>query len=1156
MDAKVIERLKIPTVPVSGKMNLAVLGTSVPRSSMTVPIPVSAIFPSPAHALPLINFNYAFETAHLDPSYQFLIGIDLIDLFFPNGLPRDYFPSTNRAISTRLSQFTISANAASITSGSASASGSTHDADVIIPRDPSERECFIKGLAELQTEIHDTGAGAAPELERPERTKYFTSEELEKTYGPQREKIFADPAVQEALRINNEISGFCNLPDSVVRIEVDPAKEATLFRRQYKIPHALLDLTGQCIQRWLVAGKIALAPVNCPYNNPIMVAPKKDENGIFTAIRVCMDTRALNAALILTDRFQLPVIRHSLEDLMSLDACIFGEFDLNEAYLQFQIHPDSQKYLAFTFKNIQYVMVGCPYGLTHIPSLFQRIMSNNFSNLSFTFPYIDNLPVGSRTWEEHREHILFIILRLNELNLRIKPSSIKIGHSHMKCLGHLISANGIEIDPDKLKTIAAWELPGIGKDLARFLGFCNFVCAHMRNHADLVAALNAIKTFDNTPIAWTPELIEQFENVKLAYSRAPLLQFPKYELPFFIACDASNTGVGGVLYQPLPGSNEITPRNMVAICSHKLTGSQINYSAYKKELFGVVHCLRQFHAYIWGRNDLVIYTDHNPLTFMLSSPKLSPALQQWLDVILDYKFEIRHRPGIANVVPDILSRMFTSLYPSTWGVMDETSAATLKRFLPEAPKVVDEEIVPVVSTSLSRRGEDGSINISALTLEEVTILMEESGKIIPETVEEQTEMIEQEHMLGHFGRDAVFKKLYAKGYWWPKMRKAINAVIADCDACAKFVVVKSGFNPATYITANAPWDHIQIDTSIHLPESADGYVVLLVVIDVFTGFILLRALKGHTAEMVAEKLLLIFADFGFPKIIQSDNGPEFANDVLRSLVKISGINHRLISPYNPRCDGKVERAIGTVMSIIKKELHGSDRCWPLFVAFAQTRFNDKIASLTNSSPFALMFARTMNELKDYSNANPDGQITTQEEWKRYQEKVISLIYPAIREVTYDKKEAMVKRLNAHRRNLLPNAIPEGATVMINDVTRKNKFEPKYIGPYEVVRRSRNGQYVLRFLSDDRDILDRHVPADQIKIISRQPREKDKANDVYVIEKILNHRGNPGAYEYEIKWKGYWDSTWEPQQNILDSPIVNAYWNRQNMKESKLLSKKR
>ena len=152
------------------------------------------------------------------------------------------------------------------------------------------------------------------------------------------------------------------------------------------------------------------------------------------------------------------------------------------------------------------------------------------------------------------------------------------------------------------------------------------------------------------------------------------------------------------------------------------------------------------------------------------------------------------------------------------------------------------------------------------------------------------------------------------------------------------MVVKAGYHPAASITANGPGDHFQVDTSIHLPESPDGYKALLVCIDVFTGFVLLKPLRDSTAETVARKLWKIFSIVGFPKILQSDNGSEFINDVLKALTKLIGIEHRFISPYNPRADGKVERSIGTVMMIIKKLLHGTNNLLALICQLCSINF--------------------------------------------------------------------------------------------------------------------------------------------------------------------------------------------------------------------------
>src|SRR5690606_9602164 len=123
-----------------------------------------------------------------------------------------------------------------------------------------------------------------------------------------------------------------------------------------------------------------------------------------------------------------------------------------------------------------------------------------------------------------------------------------------------------------------------------------------------------------------------------------------------------------------------------------------------------------------------------------------------------------------------------------------------------------------------------------------------------------------------------------------------------------------------------------------------------------------------------------------------------------------------------------------------------------------------------------------------------------------------------------KKDKMLASLSKHRRVLLPGAIPNGAIVMVIDPNRQNKFEPKYIGPYSVVRRTRNGNYQLK--DQTGALLERFVPPDQLKLVSKQPRDVDIAGSVYEVEQILKHRGAPGEREYLVKWKHYHERTWE------------------------------
>lgn len=1144
IDKDLVDSKRLKVRPVKGNIKQALNGHSVPRYGRTGPLELTFTFPGDPENKQPMTLTQPLEVGPLQSEeYRFILGRDILRILFPKGIPPEYYDDDDDGDEE--------ANGLDILCATAMVTdiGDIELATVAV----EQRKDIADALAELEKHIHDAGCGDIPAVEQPSKVSAYTDQQSEAEFAQFRERILNDAEVKQVLATNSRLTGFCTIEGAVLELQVEPSQAATLYRKQYPIPERLRPLVDEVIARWHGAGKLEAAPPNCPHNNPILVVPKKDEHGNLTGIRVCLDVRAVNKALVRSsiDRFPIPYIRRVLDHFMGCH--IFGELDLEEAYLQMELHPNSRLYTAFTWSGVQYMFRAVPFGIEVVPSWFQRLVSTHIGRfVPCTQPYFDNFPFGSKSWEEHRQHLLMLVRRLNECNLKVKPSSYKIGQSHLKCLGHVLSRRGVGVDPKKMEAIMSWPVPATGPQLQSFLGLAVFVRDHVRHFADITAPLESVK--NRKQIEWTPQLLECFETTKRAIATAPFLKFADFTKSFTIATDASNSGIGGVLYQPDDADCTITAHNIVAICSKKLNDCQQRYSVYKKELFGIVYCLRQFHVYIWGRSDLVVYTDHKPLTHMKESPTLSQPLQQWFDVIQDYSFEIRHRPGILNVLPDALSRMYCDVYRGrAWGTASPTAlseAATSLVGEGTALAAITVESTPTYTTisdldfpkddsTLAQIMDEPPLDITLRAADlDLQVELEKRGKIAPAEASRR-ELIEREHAFGHFGREAIYKKLYNSGFWWPKMRDDIQSVIAECDKCARFTVVKRGFHPAAAITAEGPMCHLQLDTSVHLPPTPDGFTVLLVIMCVFTGFVFLRALKSKDAEEIARVLWDVCSLFGLPKIIQSDNGSEFVNDIIRCLVKLIGVDHRFISAYNARADGKVERAIGTVASIIKKMLHGTYKYWHLYVSFAQYTFNLKISSLTGSSPFSLMFARAPVELCDYTSV--DIKPVSLDDWRAYQEKILSLIYPAIFERTGLSKDKMISRLNKIRKQLTPASIPAGSTVMLIDPHKSTKWEPKYVGPYIVNRRTHAGNYVLQY--PDGDFLDRHATADQLKLVSKKPRKIDKDAPLFEVEKILEHRGEPGAYEYLVKWKGYGadDNSWEPASSFLDTKCIQQYW---------------
>jgi hypothetical protein len=256
-----------------------------------------------------------------------------------------------------------------------------------------------------------------------------------------------------------------------------------------------------------------------------------------------------------------------------------------------------------------------------------------------------------------------------------------------------------------------------------------------------------------------------------------------------------------------------------------------------------------------------------------------------------------------------------------------------------------------------------------------------------------------------------------------------------------------------------------------------------------------------------------------------------------------GIDRRYSIPYHARSRGAVENSVKTALQVLRKYVNHQYEHWSHFIPVAQLSINYKIRDRTNSSAFSLMFARRLNDFKDYTKKDSDGNYRTlsHQELEERIEKMATVVFPAIQERT--KKIAEQQARNFDKSHNLIH-IDNGTAVMckIQSSVRAHKLAPIYQGPYIVVRKTAAGNYVLK--DEKGELLHRDYVPSELKVVSID--ETIFEDEVYEIDTIRDHRGPPNNREYLVQWASYGDreQTWE-KASAFTNPhkSIPQYWEK-------------
>ena len=909
----------------------------------------------------------------------------------------------------------------------------------------------------------------------------------------------------------------------------------------------------EAVRAWIkqaLRDKIIKPSDACAWSQ-IMLTPKPDGSW-----RMAIDYRCVNS-YTKSSKGPIPNIRQLLRRVGAEKPRYFSTMDMTSGFHQAPMEEESRKYTTFISEDQIYEFLRASMGLKNTPWYFQGELTENvLKGLIHRIVelYIDDLLTWATTFKELIERLRLIFERFRKHKMTMNPKKCKFGMKEIEYVGYLIDENGITFAPNKLSKVQEMQPPETLGELKSYIGVASYFRNHIRHYTEIMHPIMEMaegyqKKFSKRPVIWDEIKRKQFKKSQEAIINCAKLHYSDPTAPIRVYTDASNYGIGAYVCQVVDGQ-EIP----VEFISKSLTKAEKKWSTFEKEAYAIFYALRRWN-YLLQDVRFTLYTDHRNLTFLNKDP--NAKVMRWKLAVQDYDFEVVYIPGEENIIADAMSRFCSKEMEEDENELEKISIQSLWS---NTEWLIPEETITnyEIQERIQYRLED---KIEVIQFHALKTADRKASKFryIPKKL---YDIIQSCHNaeIGHWGHKrttALVNKVLQrddkyKDFKWNTKERDIYSFISRCDICIKRNKQQIESRTNNYSTSTfGIFKNISID-SLHFHQSTAGYKYVLVFIDSFTRYVVLKPIKELTAKTAAKAMIEFMSVYGIPIKITTDNASQFQGeyDEFIRLLQIEGYK---IHPYSHEENSIVERANKEVIRHLQALAYQFNKMnqWEEEIIKVQAIMNNNIVESTGLTPNEIVFTMQVDNLE--GKLFPQVSKTEVQSMSQFMQQQIKLQQQLIQWAEATLQNSEEKRLRRQDIGELTKFAIGQYVVALHENKKDKKLKMNWHGPYRVTQRHerKEGDVYTVYCPKSIKYFDFHVkflqlhPAstDQEAILSSIKDEED----LFIIETVLDHEIVRGTINFKIKWYGYSEPEWnEINSSLKTNGKVLEYAKRFNL----------